>query len=55
MRLYLFRFVNRYPPGGESHRGGGLPLQHVPFFTVGLKFRVPMFLATSFDEDVAYK
>jgi hypothetical protein len=45
----------RYPPGGESHRGGGLPLQHVPFFVVGKKFRVPMFLATSFDEDVAYK
>ena len=44
-----------YPPGGESHRGGGLPLQHVPFFAPGKKFRVPMFLATSFDEDVAYK
>jgi hypothetical protein len=44
-----------YPPGGESHRGGGLPLHHLPFFVVGKKFRVPMFLATSFDEDVAYK
>jgi hypothetical protein len=44
-----------YPPGGESHRGGGLPLQHVPFFAPGKKFRVPMFLATSFDEDVAFK
>ena len=38
-----------YPPGGESHRGGGLPLQHVPFFAPGKNFRVPMFLATSFD------
>ena len=44
-----------YPPGGESHRGGGLPLQHVPFFAPGKKFRVPMFLATSFDDDVAFK
>jgi hypothetical protein len=44
-----------YPPSGESHRGGGLPLEHVQFFVVGKKFRVPMFLATSFDEDVAYK
>jgi hypothetical protein len=44
-----------YPPGGESHRGGGLPLEHIPFFVAGKQFRVPMFLATSFDEDVAYK
>ncbi len=44
-----------YPPGGESHRGGGLPLEHVPFFVTGKKFRVPMFLATSFSEDVAFK
>jgi len=43
----------RYPPGGKSHRGGALPLQHVSFFTEGKKFRVPMFLATSFEEDVA--
>jgi hypothetical protein len=45
----------RYPPGGKSHRGGGLPLLHVPFFTAGKKFRVPMYLATSFDEEVAYR
>lgn len=44
----------RYPPGGKSHRGGGLPAQHAAFFTAGKKFRVPMYLATSFDEDVAY-
>jgi hypothetical protein len=44
-----------YPKGGESHRGGGLPLEHVPFFVKDKKFRVPMFLATSFNEDVAYK
>jgi hypothetical protein len=43
-----------YPPGGELHRGGGLPLQHLPFFVTGKKFREPMFLATSFSEDVAF-
>ena len=45
----------RYPPGGKSHRGGGLPLLHAPFFTVGKKFRAPMYLASSFDEEVAYR
>lgn len=45
----------RYPRNGVSHRGGALPLVHVPFFTAGKKFRVPMFLATSFSEDVAYR
>ena len=45
----------RFPPGGKSHRGGGLPAAHAPFFSVGKKFRVPMYLATSFDEDVAYR
>jgi hypothetical protein len=45
----------RYPRGGKSHRGGGLPLAHVPFFKEGKKYRVPMFLATSFNADVAYR
>jgi hypothetical protein len=45
----------RYPSDGMSHRGGALPLVHTPFFTVGKKFRVPMFLATSFSVDVAYR
>jgi hypothetical protein len=45
----------RYPPGGKSHRGGGLPAAHMSFFTVGKKYRVPMFMATSFDEEVAYR
>jgi hypothetical protein len=50
-----------FPPGGVSYRGGGLPLQHVvrlpghppPFFVPGKKYRVPMFLATSFELYVA--
>jgi hypothetical protein len=45
----------RYPPDGISHRGGALPLAHLPFFTAGKTFRVPMFLATSFSADVAYR
>jgi hypothetical protein len=44
-----------------SYRGGGLPLQHVvqlpgqppPFFVPGKKYRVNMFLATSFKKIVA--
>jgi hypothetical protein len=50
-----------FPPGGVSYRGGGLPLQHVvqlpgqppPFFVPGKKYRVPMFLASSFSLIVA--
>jgi hypothetical protein len=32
-----------------------LPLQYSAFFTAGKKLRVPMHLATSFDEDVDYR
>ena len=57
----LFNTVSMYPPHGVSHRGGGLPLQHVtqlkghppPFYVPGKKYRVPMFLATSFNTHVA--
>jgi hypothetical protein len=42
-----------FPPGGTCWRGGGLPDQHRAFFQPGTKFRVPMFLATSFSEDTA--
>ena len=38
-----------------SHRGGALPPQHHAFFAVGKKYRVPMYLATSFSEDKAYE
>jgi len=51
----------KYPPGGVSYRGGGMPLHHVlqvaghppPFFVAGRKYRIPMFLATSFNPQVA--
>ena len=57
----LFNTVLMYPPNGVSHRGGGLPLQYVtqlpgqppPFYVAGQKYRVPMFLATSFNVHVA--
>jgi hypothetical protein len=42
-----------FPRGGRTYRGGGLPLQHLPFFAAGKKYRVPMILATSFDLRVA--
>ena len=45
----------KFPPNAVSHRGGALPLQHRSFFTVGKKYRVPMYLATSFSEDKAYE
>jgi hypothetical protein len=45
----------KFPPNSESHRGGALPPQHHAFFAVGKKYRVPMYLATSFSEDKAYE
>jgi hypothetical protein len=45
----------KFPPNAMSHRGGALPQQHHHFFTVGKKYRVPMYLATSFSEDKAYE
>ena len=45
----------KFPPNAVSHRGGALPQQHHHFFTVGTKYRVPMYLATSFSEDKAYE
>jgi hypothetical protein len=43
----------KLPPGDVSHRGGALPPQHRDFFAVGTKYRVPMYLATSFSEEKA--
>ena len=45
----------KFPPNSESHRGGALPPQHHAFFTADKKYRVPMYLATSFSEDKAYE
>ena len=42
------------PPNGVCFRGGGLPDTHRSFFAVGVKYRVPGFLATSFSEGVAF-
>jgi hypothetical protein len=44
----------KFPPNAVSHRGGALPRQYHAFFAVGCKYRVPMYLATSFSEDKAY-
>eukprot|EP01043_Picozoa_sp_COSAG02_P028103 COSAG02_NODE_1689_length_11307_cov_50.624911_4_plen_1205_part_00 len=45
--------ANRFPPGGRVYRGGGFDPKFRGFFTAGKKYRVPGFLATSFDEQVA--
>ena len=44
-----------FPPRMCTFRGGELPLKHAEFYQVGKKYRVPGFLATSFNEDVAYR
>lgn len=44
-----------WPANYTTWRGGGLPNEHRPFFSPGTKYRVPMFLATSFDESTAYQ
>ena len=44
-----------FPPRCETYRGGGFDNSHKGFWTVGKKYRVPGFLATSFDEKVADK
>jgi hypothetical protein len=43
-----------YPPDGMAHRGSTLPRVHLPFFTAGKKFRVPMILSADVKEDTAY-
>lgn len=45
---------NAYPPSSQLHRGGALPLHHLPFFTAGKMFRVPMYLSTTFNEAEAF-
>ena len=40
----------KFPDHGVTYRGGALPDEHQAFFTAGKKYRVPGFLATSFNE-----
>merc|ERR1712000_665356 len=42
-----------FPEDGYTFRGGALPMEHFPFYSVGKKYRVPMFLATPFNRDKA--
>ncbi len=42
----------RFPPESKCFRGGGMPNQWLGFFQVDLKYRVPGFLATSFNRQV---
>ncbi len=41
----------RFPPAHRCFRGGGLPDAHRGFFAPGVKYRVPGYLATSFDRE----
>jgi hypothetical protein len=41
------------PPDGLVYRGGGMEKKYLSFFTQGKKYRVPGFLATSFDKNIA--
>ena len=43
-----------FPKDGLLHRGGGFPIEHQSFFSVGKMFRVNMFLASSFNLDVSF-
>jgi len=43
----------RWPPKHVTYRGTAMPRTFKEFFTVGKKYRAPMFVATSFREDVA--
>ena len=43
----------RFPADNTSYRGGALPRMHRPFFSVGVEYRAPMFVATSFDRTVS--
>ena len=45
----------RFPAGGVLWRGGALPDEHRPFFSEGLKCRVPGFIASSSCKDVTYQ
>jgi len=42
-----------FPPSGELWRGGSLPDAYRSFYVPGIKYRVPMFLASSMDVSVA--
>jgi len=42
-----------FPREGRCFRGGGFDDQFKPFFTAGKEYRVPGFLATSFNQDKA--
>lgn len=44
-----------WPPDMQTYRGGGLPNVHRLFFTVGKRYRAPMYLATSFDVGKAHE
>eukprot|EP00039_Didymoeca_costata_P002830 m.62946 g.62946 ORF g.62946 m.62946 type:complete len:420 (+) comp11546_c0_seq2:85-1344(+) len=47
--------ASSFPPDACVYRGAVIPKEHIPFFSVGKKYRVPGFLATSFQKRVALR
>jgi len=45
--------ISKWPSGDKTYRGIGLPEAERSWFTEGKIYRVPMFLATSFQQDTA--
>ena len=43
----------KFPADGITYRGATLPEEHLAFYTVGKEYRVPGYVATSFQEKVA--
>ena len=42
----------KWPPSHVTYRGTAMPRAHRAFFEAGKRYRAPMFVATSFSEDV---
>eukprot|EP00438_Fugacium_kawagutii_P019025 Skav208692 [mRNA] locus=scaffold42:130882:132582:+ [translate_table: standard] len=45
--------ASEWPKDNITYRGAGIPDEHMAFFQSGVQYRCPMFLATSFDDEVA--
>ncbi len=44
----------RFPPENRTFRGAGIPDAHLGFYVPGVKYRVPGYLATSFNREARH-
>lgn len=44
-----------WPKDFKLYRGGGLPVEHQSFFSIGKEYRVPMYLATSTNKGICLR